>query len=385
MAFFMSLFIALGGLCIPLLATQLDASNLELGIIGSVGAAMYALTTVSAGALSDKIGRKRVIIAGALIGGVSLATMPLSRAPVHLILLNGIFGAGMACFWPVLEAWLTEEGDAEQIRRGLGGFNVSWSIGGALGPLIGGFLYAGSSTLAFLVAASGTAFVAYLAFLHREPAILPVSDGTEDLVNVARNGPIRVNRSLLYAAWMANFTGWFAISEIRVLFPKFAVTLGMEPGTIGILIFILSIALTVAFFLLGISGWWHTRTSPLFCAQAIIILLLIAMTRFDSALSLSVVLFGLGTCFGVTYSYSLYFSLVGSLNKGAAGGRHEMVLGTGALLGPLMGGAVAEILRTQRAPYALGAIAVLVSLILQIGIMRKFRSHEMAQPTTHSE
>jgi len=378
MAFFMSLFIALGMLSLPLLATQLDSSNLELGIIGSVGAAMYALTAVSAGTLSDKIGRKRVIIAGSVLASLALAIMPMSRTPLHLIVLNGIFGGGLAFFWPVLEAWLTEEGDAEQIRRGLGGFNVSWAVGGALGPLIGGFLYAESSTLAFLFAASGAVFVAYLAFLHREPAVLPAADEAGNLVNVIKNGPIKVKRSLLYTAWLANFTGWFAIAEIRVLFPKFAVSLGMEPGVIGILVFVLSIALAVAFLLLGISGWWHTRTSPLFYAQAVIILLLLSMTRLESAFPLSLVLFGLGACFGVTYSYSLYFSIVGSLNKGAAGGRHEMVLGTGALLGPLLGGTVAEILHNQRAPYALGAFAVLASVVLQLVIMRRSRANGSA-------
>ena len=374
----MSLFIALGMLSLPLLATQMGSSNLELGIIGSVGAAMYALTAVSAGTLSDKIGRKRVIISGSLIACLALAIMPMSRTPLHLIVLNGVFGGGLAFFWPVLEAWLTEEGDAEQIRRGLGGFNVSWSIGGALGPLIGGFLYARSSTHAFLFAAAGAAFVAYLAFLHREPTIVSAADEAGDLAHVVESGPIKVNRSLLYAAWLANFTGWFAISEIRVLFPKFAVSLGMEPGVIGILVFVLSVALAVAFFLLGISGWWHTRTSPLFYAQAIVILLLLSMTRLESVFSFALVLFGLGACFGVTYSYSLYFSIVGSQNKGAAGGRHEMVLGTGALLGPLLGGAVAEIFRTQRSPYALGAIVVLASVVLQLIIMRRSRANETA-------
>ena len=71
---------------------------------------------------------------------------------------------------------------------------------------------------------------------------------------------------------------------------------------------------------------------------------------------------GLGVGFGVTYSYSLYYSVVGSVDKGAASGRHEMVLGMGALLGPLAGGAAAEMLHTQRAPYVLGAAVMLLSL-----------------------
>ena len=373
MALFMQLFVSAGSLAVPLLATQLGFSTFELGVIGSAGAATYVLMVVSAGAISDKLGRKGVIISGSLLTALAYLIMPVSRQPIHLIVLMAVSGIGMAFFWPVLEAWLSEEGDADQVRRGLGGFNVSWSIGASVGPFLGGLIYTKSIVLSFMFAAAGMCAVAFLAYLHKKP-LQPQPETTSDSeIPPLVSAPIFVERALLYAVWMANFAGWFAMSEIRVLFPKLALTLGMQPWLIGILVLILGVALTVTFFMLGSSGWWHNRKSPLIIAQVFLVLLLVAMTIVDSAGAFGLIFIGIGAGMGITYSYSLFYSVVGSIQKGAASGRHEMVLGVGAFLGPFIGGAVAPMFGTQRAPYILGAALIFVSLIFQSIVFMMFR------------
>ncbi|MBI5116983.1 MFS transporter [Candidatus Poribacteria bacterium] len=365
MAFLMQLFISVGALAAPLLATRLGASSFELGMMGALGAATYAFTVIFAGTLSDKFGRKQVILAGTLFTGFAFGIMPLSRIPLHLIILTGLSGIAMAFYWPVLEAWMSEEGDPEHVRQEMSAFNVSWSTGGFIGPLVGGFLFTFSSTLAFLFAAAGVLPVAYLALSHTRPTSC-VSPSPETAATAAENGAAIVKRSFLYVIWIANFASWFAISEIRVLFPKLGLAeLGMQPWLIGILIFILSLALAAMFYALSVLKRWHNTVAPLLYSQIVIFVLLLVTAASDSPVVLGLAFAGLGAGFAVPYSYSLYFSVVGSANKGAASGRHEMVLGTGGLLGPLLGGVAAEILRNQRAPYVLGAAFILISLIVQ--------------------
>jgi len=365
MALLMQLFISVGLLAVPLFATQLGATTFELGVIGMLGGAAYAFTVVAAGTLSDKLGRKRVIIGGTLFTGLVYILMPMSRAPAHLFLLSALSGCAMAFFWPVLEAWMSEVGSADEVGRGLGGFNVSWSAGGCVGPFIGGVLYTKSSVLAFLFAAAGTVVVACLAYLHKRPAPLPTAHSRETHA-FETDAPIRVDRRLLYAVWASNCASWFAIAELRVLFPKLAlVDLEMQPWMIGMLLFMLGLVLTVMFYIMGVWKRWHSTTLPLLYAQILVIALLLIMVIADSPVVLGIVFAGLGAGFGITYSYSLYFSIVGSIEKGAASGRHEMVLGVGGLLGPFLGGAAAELFHWQRAPYVLGALLILTSVAFQ--------------------
>jgi MFS family permease len=297
-----------------------------------------------------------------------------------MILLMLVCGCGMASFWPVLEAWMTEEGGAEEIRKELGAFNVSWSVGGAIGPFIAGFIYTRSSALAFVCAAAGMVVVAALAALHRKPDA--ASGATDTAQTAAPDQPLvespeePVSRAVLYSAWIANFASWFAISEIRVLFPKLGLDLGMQPWEIGTIMLALGIALTVTFLVMGASGRWHNKAAPLLCSQALILILTLMCGSVDSPLAFGLLFFGLGLGFGVTYYYSLYCSVVGSLNKGEASGRHEMVLGTGALLGPLVGGAAAEIFHAPRAPYLLAAGMVAAALIVEAIILLRWRTRE---------
>ncbi len=374
MALLMSMFTAVGMLAVPLLATQIGVSDLELGIIGSAAAGTYALVVVTAGTLSDRLGRKRVIVAGALLTGFAYTLMPLSKTPMHLIMLNAVCGCGLASFWPVLEAWMSEEGGAEEIRKELGAFNVSWSIGVSVGPLIAGLIYTRSSLLTFLVAAGGTAIVALMAALHKKPDALSTLSAAEKTVELEKNGERPVSRQLLYCAWIANFASWLAISEIRVLFPKLGLDLGMQPWVIGIIIFSLGVALTVMFFIMAASGRWHNKATPLLCAQVLIVVLLILSIGFESPIVIGLIFAGLGIGFGVTYSYSLYCSVVGSLNKGAASGRHEMVLGAGALLGPLIGGVAIQMFSAPRAPYTIAAGLVIVCMVAEVFILLKRRA-----------
>ena len=377
-AFLMSMFVAIGMLAMPLLATQIGSSDLQLGIIGSAAAGIYALVVVSMGAMSDRLGRKRVIVAGALLTGLSYALMPLSRTPIHIILLMLVCGCGMASFWPVLEAWMTEEGDAEEIRKELGAFNVSWSVGGAIGPFIAGLIYTRSSAMAFMCAAVGMSVVAGLAALHKKPdAVSEAIDGALDQVPVEPPDE-PVNRAVLYCAWIANFASWFAISEIRVLFPKLGLDMGMQPWVIGAILFALSIALTIAFGVMGVSERWHNKASPLLCSQAFVAILFLASAAVESPLVFGFLFFGLGLGFGVTYSYSLYCSVVGSLNKGEASGRHEMVLGSGAFFGPLIGGAAAQMFHAPRAPYLLAAGLIAATLIVEATILLREKTPEEA-------
>ena len=72
--------------------------------------------------------------------------------------------------------------------------------------------------------------------------------------------------------------------------------------------------------------------------------------------------------------YGLASGLHGKDRKGEQTGWHEAILGSGALLGPLAGGWLADLTQNPRAPYQLCGGLVFVLLLLQFWIWLTMRN-----------
>ena len=67
-----------------------------------------------------------------------------------LILLSGLIGVSMSTFWPFLMGWLSTGHEGKKLNRRLGLFNIAWSSGSLISPLLGGYLVERSSLLPML-------------------------------------------------------------------------------------------------------------------------------------------------------------------------------------------------------------------------------------------
>ena len=75
-----------------------------------------------------------------------------------------------------------------------------------------------------------------------------------------------------------------------------------------------------------------------------------------------------GICAGMTYVCSLFYSLHGrDRDRGKTTGLHEAVLGSGAFMGPLLGGLSAQFINL-RAPFAVAACVFAVACVLQLWV-----------------
>ena len=73
-----------------------------------------------------------------------------------------------------------------------------------------------------------------------------------------------------------------------------------------------------------------------------------------------------GCCGGVTYVSSLMYSLEGAVqSRGKRSGLHEAVLGSGSVIGPLLGGVVGETLGLH-APFTAAAVVFGLAIIAQL-------------------
>jgi MFS family permease len=172
-ALFLSIFSAVTGVGIvvpllPVYAHDLGASGLYIGLIFGAFSLSRTFFLPYFGRLSDKKGRKPLIVSGLIAYTVVSAAFLFSRSVDALITIRFLQGIASAMILPVSQAYvgdITPKG-----REGLvmGIFNMSMFFGLSFGPLIGGFIKDSFSLdMAFICMGvlSLTAFFTSLLFL----------------------------------------------------------------------------------------------------------------------------------------------------------------------------------------------------------------------------
>ena len=124
---------------LPYLAKDQQASGAVLGLLLASYAAMQYFFAPIWGRLSDRIGRRPVILI--TIAGTSACLLMLGLSnSIELMfvarILGGVFGANIS----VATAYIGDVTEAEERTRYMGLVGASFGIGFTLGPLIGGGL-----------------------------------------------------------------------------------------------------------------------------------------------------------------------------------------------------------------------------------------------------
>jgi DHA1 family tetracycline resistance protein-like MFS transporter len=130
------------GIIIPLspyLASQFGASPLEVGLLQASYSLMQFLFSPMWGRLSDRIGRRPVILLG--LAGSSLSYLAFAFAPNLALLFvarifAGIFGATIS----TAMAYIADITTKENRSKGMGLIGAAFGLGFIFGPLIGGLL-----------------------------------------------------------------------------------------------------------------------------------------------------------------------------------------------------------------------------------------------------
>ena len=372
LAFLMNITTGLLILSNPVVALErFHANTLMLGILGSGPAIVYALGCAGSGFWTDRFGCRKMIVLACAIVFLAFSSIFLVDRFRHLFLLTMGAALGASFFWPAMIRWLGEEGRGDRLRLRVGNYNIALIGGVMVGPLLGGMMISVNYRFPYLASAGLIVVILVILAVRREKA--SAGDGGEITATPGEKMDEKSVPGFIYIGWAANFAAWFAIGGSQALFPELAKTLPAVIGDrfLGVLFSLIAGGEIAVFLILRKTDRWHYNYRFLFLFQLLGIggLLILALNS-HPAFFIPAFL-GIGFAGGMTYFSSIFYSIHKQEAKGRKSGFHESFLGLGIALGPITGGLAARELGV-RAPYLLGILVFIMSIILQFIILRRF-------------
>ncbi len=347
-------------------AGYLGATEFEIGLIASASTVTGVVVNVSAGALSDVYGRRKLLLTSAFIFASAPFLYLLVRTPWQLGLLRVYHGVATAVFTPVSMAAIADMFPPESRGKTMGTFSSATMVGRLVAPAASGALVSvqllGPFRLAYLVC--GVMGSISLALALR----LDVGSGPEDRGMSPRDAlrgissVLRDHRVLLVSS--AEAASYFSLGGVEAFLPLYADLVGMERWVTGALmgLEVLTVALVkpatgalsdrlgrVRFILAGLA------VSAAGSAA-------LALARDPLTIGLCLVAHGVGTASATSATSPLISEIAPRSAVGSGLGALESIKDVGHASGPIVAGALAWTLG-YRAAFLGGAIAPVIDAV----------------------
>lgn len=372
-----NMFIAMSGigLIIPIMPEYLDTFGVAgqaLGTLIATFALAQFLFSPLSGQLSDKYGRKRLIIFGLIVFGLSQLVFGLAAELWILYLARFFSGLGAAFLIPPMMAFVADITTFEERGKGMGLLGASMSLGFMVGPGFGGFLAEVSLQFPFYIAASVAilaAIISSIALPNIPPPVVLVKAKRESLFQQMKRSTytpyfVMLLVMLIFAFGLANFQSTIALyvdkkygftpKEISVL-----ITVG---GFVGVIVQTFIINKLFKRF-----GEMKVILVNLLISAAAMIGILFVST-FWSILLVSAVFFTAASLLRPAIN-TLISKLAGD-EQGYAAGMNNAYMSLGNMIGPAMAGILFDI--DMSFPYIFGtAILITCFFIANTWSMKK--------------
>jgi DHA1 family multidrug resistance protein-like MFS transporter len=217
----------------PFYIESMGMAGIELGVLAASFAIARILLAGPLGGLSDRIGRKPVLIMSLLGFALANVVYAFAQSVLMMVSARALEGAVSAGFFPAANAYVSDVTTPSNRGTAMGYLSMGNMVGFIVGPALGGFLaqFLGIR-VPFILAAVATLVTLLFVFLVvREPERKTIRD----------TGPKIPIRELISRAQrcygilgMAMFANMFAMGILEVAFLLDAVVnLGVQPYEIG--------------------------------------------------------------------------------------------------------------------------------------------------------
>lgn len=364
--FLVMFFVMVGfGIIIPVLpfyAENLGATAFELGLLMAVYSLMQFLFAPMWGRISDRVGRKPIILTGIFGLAVSFFLMAIASKLWMLFAARIIGGFLSSANMPTVTAYVADITSEEDRGKGMGIIGAAVGLGFILGPAIGGIFSKSSLSLPFFIAGLSS-FITFLLVLF----VLKESLAREELGRQKRD-KISLRKHLSGPIGILYFLQLFVSLSLAGLEATFAYFVAERAGLgtveLGYLFMIMGFA--GALVQGGLVGTLTKRLGESFVIQLGIILsaigfgLILLIDDFvTSAIFLTI--FGIGNGF-IRPSVSALLTKRSNVGHGSTTGLLSSFDSLGRIIGPPLGGWLFAI--SIGLPYISGILLSLIAYML---------------------
>jgi MFS family permease len=366
------------------------ATNLEtpegfwLGFVASASTIPGILVSLPAASLSDIFGRRKVLLAAAVVFASAPFLYLLITVWWQLVLVRFYHGFATAIFVPVAQAFIAERFPAKRGER-ISLFSSMTAVGRATAPFLGGYILFVTDysyhTLYLAVGVAGvTALVTALIFLaeRKSPGDYSGNHGGNSLQKMVEGwGGVSRNRGVLLVSFVqaSQYYVYGAVEYFLVGYLNEIVRL--DPLLIGIVMGGQVVVVILAQPYLGRLSDRVGRRVPIVLGSVIAGLPLLIVpfaTQFPVLLLLSIV-YGFGFAAVTASTPALVSELVPSGLVGTAMGFLSSIMDVGQALGPIITGVIlASAYGYEGSFWALTVVLLAVSVIFGVSGTAKTRT-----------
>lgn len=365
------------GIVIPILpfyVEEMGAGGLELGLLVASYGATRMICGPFWGSLSDRIGRKPVLILGILGYAVTMVWFGLADRLWMLFaarILSGILSSATS---PTTMAYISDSTTEKERGGGMGLLGAAGGIGTIAGPALGGFLGGESLAVPFFVAAV-MSFLALLLGWRFLPESLPAENRLEPEGKAAvpnlrlwlqtARGPLGIP----FLLTLISACGLMIFSSVFGLYALERFSFGTEE--VGVAMMVLGLVSATAQGILAgpVTRRWGDENVIRFglLASALGFCLLLLANSYLTIM-LATAFFGLSVALHMPALTSLT-SKRSTVPQGVAMGLSNSFVSLGRIIGPLLAGVIFDI--NLQLPYLVGAVIMGVGFAVSLFVLKR--------------
>ena len=359
---------------LSLFTTYLGADPSGVGMVAAASAFTGIVASIPAGILSDRLGRKRMLIFSALV---------FSSAPFFYLFITNIYqlaairfyhGLATAIFVPVAMALVS---DLFQKERGekIGWFSTSTLLGRFMAPIIGGAIIGamafnpGFSYKIVYIVCGITGVLVLLLALRIQDSVEHKNNNRSWAETADIFKTVISNRDILLTS-AVEAAILFAYGTFETFLPLYSINAGISAYEIGVFLSSQVITLALTKPLMGRFSDRHGREPQIFAGAIIGAVCIGSLPMFKSFLPLLVlsILFGLSLSIVTSATSARIADLSWKENRGSAMGVLGSIMDIGHTTGPLAAGIAAVYFGLAFSFIAAAAVLIFFALIFRLAV-----------------